>query len=171
MAIRDWSGRKLARMWAWGLALELVLVGGSLTIGRANEPPEPPELRAFRLHRDSIDRGLLPPPREITAAERARLSAMLRDSLGITVETHGDTTHVRLPPKAEQGLSRAVDGLEAMILVAMIIAALIYLPIPLVLVGVTGVWLVARRRRPPPVAPPVASPDAPPHSTSGPLPR
>jgi hypothetical protein len=154
MALRSWPPRTLRRIWLFGLAAELLMIGGAYTLGRLTGPPEPPALRALRLYQDSLDRGLVPPPRQLTRTERETALAILRDSLGISWQTRGGTTHVQLPPELERGVTRVARGFGSAIGVALVVAAALFLPIPIALVTVTLVWLVARRRNP--VAAPAA---------------
>jgi Flp pilus assembly protein TadB len=108
---------------------------------------EDPGLRALRLQHDSVARGLLPPPRELTAAERATVRAFLRDSLGISWQTQADgTVQLQAPPALERAATGAVKGLLIAVLNVLVIVALIYLPIPVALTMLTVVWWLARWR-------------------------
>jgi len=142
MAIADWPARRIARMWVVGLALEAALIAGSKALERANEPPW---AREMRLRSDSLERGLVPPPPPITAAQESTLRAFVRDSLGITWETHGRVTTLHLPPAVERDARRAARAIQGALVAVAIVVLLIFGPIPLTLVSVTIVW-VARRR-------------------------
>ena len=153
MALRDWTLARLARLWIVGVTVEALLLLGSAAYQRATEVPE---MRAMRLHMDSLERasdafddsvahGQRPPPHVMTAADMARFRALLRDSTGITWETRGRTTTVTLPPALGARVGQAFVAVSDGMATVLFLAAIIYLPIPIALLVVTGGWIEARR--------------------------
>lgn len=147
-----------------GLAAELLLIVVPLAWQRiAPWKPTTPEARRLeaqmarmRANTDSVNRGLLPPPAPLSDSARAAVRAFIRDSLGFELVRRGDTlTAVPLTPHARamgesigRGVERFGQGLKEALRALVIILAVIYLPIPLALTGITGLWLWQRRRVP-----------------------
>ena len=156
MRLRDWPPRAIGRMWLWGILLQVIVAGTAYLIARLNSPPLPPEMarvraqndRVFaemRAHDDSVARGELPPPRPLTAEEKALLRRSL-DSIGITVRRHGDTLNVTGPPALDSMVLRAMVGLDRALQRLMWILAGVFVPIPTALVTITAAWAVLRLR-------------------------
>ena len=149
MALRDWSTRRILSMWLIGIGAELVLLAGTAAYSRLTESPRERELRLWadrsrrqwQAYEDSVARGLERPPQAITPAQKAAIQALLRDSLGVTWETHGNVTTIKGPPAFDSAVRRATTNLGN----ALLLAAVLYLSIPIVLVGVTVSWLIERR--------------------------
>jgi hypothetical protein len=156
VGLRDWPPRAIGRMWLWGILLQVIVAGTAYMIARINSPPVPPELarirghndRVFaemRAHDDSVARGELAPPQPLTAEQKARLRRSL-DSVGITVRRHGDTLTVTGPPVLDSIVWRAFMGIDRAMRRLMWILAGVFLPIPTVLLSITGAWAVLRLR-------------------------
>ena len=83
-------------------------------------------------------------------SQTAAMRKFVRDSLGFDVVRRGDTTKfVALTPKARamgEGIERVVGQLVNVVAMFVFILAVIYLPIPIALIGMTAVWLWQRRR-------------------------
>lgn len=153
MALRDWTATRLLRVWFVGVSVEALLLVGSAVYQRTTEVPE---MRVMRLHMDSVmrafdafddsvARGLRPPPHVMTAADVARLRTQLRDSVGITWSTAGQTTSITLPPALGAPVGHAIVAASNGMATALLLAAIIYLPIPIALLVVTGGWIEAHR--------------------------
>ena len=141
-----------------GLLCQLVLLVGAAVYSRATEPPH---FRALRIktdslrraddaRNDSVARGLRPPPSEATPEQKAAIRAILRDSLGITWETHGETTVVNLPPELDSALARVVQGSSGSFGRAVMWSLAMFFAIPAALLALTLAWIVSRipwRRR------------------------
>ena len=148
-----WPPRKLGRFWLYGLSIEAAFIAIPALWGpvQSKEPLSDGqrELRSFWARMDSIERGLLPPPRELTDAERAALRQLIRDSLGFEFVRRGDTTHVvAVTDEAratEEYFTRGLRQLGRGLAIMALVLALIYLPIPIGLVFITGLWLWQRR--------------------------
>ena len=158
MALRDWSRTRIAPIWAVGLLCQLVLLAGVAVYSRATEPPHFHALRlktdslrhADDARNDSVARGLRPPPSELTADEKAAMRAILRDSLGITWESHGQTTTVHLPPEVDSALARVVRGSSGSVGRAVMWSLAMFFAIPAALLALTLAWIISRipwRRR------------------------
>jgi 4-amino-4-deoxy-L-arabinose transferase-like glycosyltransferase len=96
---------------------------------------------------DSIKRHLLPPDPTASPEQMERFRAILRDSAGITWQTRGQTTTVEMPPAMAQHVGRALAGLANGIASAVLLAAALFLPIPIGLVMLSLAWALARQRR------------------------
>ena len=99
---------------------------------------------------DSVDRCLLPPLPQITDSQRAVLRSLVEDSLGFRFVKRGDTTTiVAVTPRARAisaHFEKGVQTLGNLLITGLTLLALIYLPIPVWLLGVTAIWLWQRRR-------------------------
>ena len=145
MSLVDWPGKKIGRMWLWGFVAQAAAFGVLFVLGRSTASPEPPIFAEMRAYDDSVERGLLPPPHELTKAEKAVFVQRLHDSLGITLRHHGDTISVEgAPPALDSLVARGVTGLQHVSEVAALTVAAICLPIPTVLLFVTLTWAVVR---------------------------
>jgi hypothetical protein len=152
MALRNLSGRRMALLWAYGCALQLAVYGGVVLNARATETPEARAAHrrsdslwaAVDAQNDSIERGLRPPIPEASPEQKEALRAMLRDSLGITWETVGNHTTVHLPPRLDSAFNRGMQSLTSGLTRVMLLAAALFLPIPLALVVTTTAWLFFR---------------------------
>ena len=140
MAIRDWSKRRLGIAWALGLALELVLILVPIVQRHA---------RMTRLQReqDQLLRNIPP----LSEARRDSLLTRLRDSAGVSINTRNDTVHITFSPETQRKLqplgSAMKRGLMFMVMFSMLAAAIVYLPIPLLLIAITLTWQRGRRQR------------------------
>ena len=148
-----------------GLGLQVCVLAASAAYGRLTETPEQRKLRheleatrirmdsvhaVIRAEDDSIRRGLRPPRPTLSAAQQARFRQVLRDSLGISWETRGNETTVHLPPPLAGQAGRAVVQIGEGMRRALLVMALLVLPIPTTLLVLTLSWLGLRRpwRRP-----------------------
>jgi hypothetical protein len=152
--IGHWPPRRIARVWFIAFCIEAVLVLVPLVWGQLapKEPVSPGQrnLEAFMARMDSVDRGLLPAPPSLSDSQRVALGRFVRDSLGFEFVQRGQTTDViALTPEARaasESFGRGMRHLGDAIARAVFMLALLYLPIPLALLGMTTVWLWQRRR-------------------------
>jgi hypothetical protein len=155
MRIGHWPPRQIGRWWLRGLAVEAALILLPLAIGLLvpAEPlsPEQQQLQDFMARTDSQHRGLLPPPPPMSDSQLAAFKTYIRDSVGFEVVRRGDTTTVvALTPRADtlsQGAAAAFTALSRVAMFVAIFMAVVYLPIPLALTGMTLIWLWQRRGR------------------------
>ena len=137
MAIRDWSGRKLALCWVAGLLFE----GSLLGLGAWNERRAESEFRERHAWMDV-------PARRLSPEERDSVLRVLSERHGISIVTRGDTiASVTLDSTAQQAARQSIDGFGVAVGFALLLFALIVLPVPIALVGITLVWYRERRRR------------------------
>lgn len=157
MALRNWPARKLGRAWLLGLILQAVVLAVLFVLGRLlPSQEESPAFRELRTHMDSVDRGLLPPPRELTPEQKGEVVALLRDSFGITVGRSGDTIRIGGPPAFDSAVVAVGRGVGQVMRAATVMLAAIFLAIPTALMILTLAWLLARK----PWRPDPASADA-----------
>lgn len=141
MAVRDWSARKLALVWGVGLALEAVPVAAQLAQNRAIARQTEHERAAMLA---------LQATHPVSPARRDSLLRELREKHGVTILMRGNTvTGIQLSPdaerKAEVAATQIGHALQVAAVLAMLFAAVVYLPIPIALVWVTALWVRARR--------------------------
>lgn len=142
MALRDWSRRRLIRLWFVGIAAEGILIAGSVYQARRTDA-----IDAARSQR-KLGGG-----RPVSPTERAAALKQLA-AQGVSVQTRNDTVvAVQLTPERQQQLDTALRSISGSLrkaapalfaAFALIIAA--YLAIPAALIVVTVLWLRATRR-------------------------
>ncbi len=140
MSIRDWSKRRLLVVWAVGITLESAL----FVI-----PAIQRQRQMARLQREQEQ--LLKNSRPLSHARRDSILQQLRDSTGVNIVMRGDSIlDVTLSTEAQRKLDSAGPAIQSVFMkiavAALVLAAMIYLPIPLVLLGITRVWLREHRR-------------------------
>lgn len=149
MTIRDWTPLTIRRLWLGAAAVQVaLLLPGAVRQYRGQHP------EALPLTADSV-------PGIFTgrdSAARAVLLSTLRDSLGIILETRGDTiTAVSLTPEGEARLRALAESLQPLftgldeignrILPVLFAALLLAFSPTLAAAALTIYWLTARRRR------------------------
>lgn len=143
-------------MWLLGILLQVLVAGTAYLIARLTARPVSPEMAKIQAqndrlfagmgaHDDSVARGLVPPPRPLTAEQKALLRRSL-DSIGITVQRHGDTLSIKGPPVLDSMILRAFVGLDRGMRRLLWILAAVFLPIPTALLSITAAWAVLRYR-------------------------
>jgi len=144
MPIRDWTGGGIVRLWVVGLALELTLI-------------VVPVVWSGAVERRLAGQGVPPSSTAVrtpTPAARAFIRQALRDSLGLELSARGGTVDVRArSPRGDSLMAAArrsviqLDTLAGKVQrTLLLICAAIYLPIPLLLAGITLYWRHARSR-------------------------
>jgi hypothetical protein len=156
--VGHWSPRRIGRWWLVGLSVECMLVLAPLIWSqlapRAPLSPLEQQTQAFHAREDSVRRALLPPPATLSDSQRAELRALFRDSLGFEIVSRdGSIDFIPLTPEAHatrdaiaRGVKDIGQQIGAALMVALLILAAIYLPVPLGLITLTLVWLWQRRR-------------------------
>jgi hypothetical protein len=159
MAIRDWSGRKIAALWVIGLALEGLIYLAGLIATQVS----------IREHPTWSDKFWNSPGNPVTLSRLISDSATwaLADSLGLELTARGDTFLIRdstgnevvvagdsllsisLAPELDAVLGewaeRFAESWREQLFDVLLIAAAIFLPIPLALVIITSIWVLKVR--------------------------
>jgi hypothetical protein len=142
MAIADWSGRRVAAMWALGVIAEVIVIAGPLLFGAWYVGREGP-----RLMREMA--GFENRLRVAEEADSISVVVQRREAIRagtFSVDSSGDTVVavVRAPvfpdSLAVAAQRRRIDR------VARISVALWFGAIPVTLLVITGMWLFGRRR-------------------------
>jgi len=139
MAIRDWSRRRLALTWVIGVALEALLIVVPIIQRRA---------QMARLQREQD--ALLKHSHPLSNVRRDSVLKQLRDSTGVGIVLRNDTiVDITLSPEAQRKLDRAGPAIQRgfmmIAIAALVVSAMIYLPIPLFLIAITLTWQRARK--------------------------
>ena len=152
--IGHWTPAQLGRIWVVGLLAEalLVLLPFTAALLTAPHPQTDAErgLQEMKARMDSVDRGLRPPLPTMSDSQRAMLKSYFEDTLGFRLVKRGDTTKViATTPRAraiEAHVARALHAVGTVLITGLTILAIVYLPIPIALLGITALWLWQRRR-------------------------
>jgi len=132
----------MAKLWLFGLLAEVALCAVLYVVGRHQAGPAD---NAELLGGERILAAAKSQP-PLDVQTRDSVLGAVADSLGLRVE-HGDgRLVVHGPPGFERGLDRMMTSIGEGVLYAMVWAASIVLPIPLVLLSLTVLWLWARWR-------------------------
>jgi hypothetical protein len=160
MRLRDWPPRRIGRLWLAGLAMEALLVAVIAFTGDDPRPMPGPHLGHYDsatadtasgevVRQSFADAGFTVAREPLASGDT--LVRISRDSSFVAARVRGDTIPVvAASPDVEQAIGNittafvaAMDGLARILL----ILAAILLPIPVLLISVTLVWAVQRRRR------------------------
>jgi len=147
MKLRDVQPHTVAAVWVVVLSLHGAFFAASMIRHHRENVRESARLDSIAAYAQAH------PP---TDSAKRLLRQFLQDSLGITWQRHSSTLEVKLPPQLQQSVGQAADSIAAGLgrmmpgIIAYMLAVLI--GPELVLAGLTGLWLMARRRRPPAVA-------------------
>lgn len=158
--LRDWPARRIRRLWLAGCVLEVLLFAALMSTG---EPPPPrPDWRLSEA--DSAMMADTTPSVDVETAlaqlgftvtreplpsggTQMRIS---RDSSCVVANVTGDTTTVvAASPDVERAFGTITEMLVAMgagIAKLVLIAAAVLLPVPILLISITLVWSIQRRR-------------------------
>jgi hypothetical protein len=159
MALRDWTPRRIKRIWAVGMGIEMLLIGWwavfawmairdrdrAIDSARRPVPERTAPQREAELHRMAARSG-----GSIFSSGDSLMVIRFSDSATQTLHFRGDTiVAMELSPAAQHGLDRSMrglgEGLKNLGRDIMIVLALIYLPIPTALLMLTAAWWTSRR--------------------------
>ena len=144
MPLAHWRRSRIIGIWLIGLAVESAV----LTTQWFASADARAESRQIDADLDSFQRGLRTAT-PLSPRQRDSLKAMLAassDSLGIRLERHGDTTVVRMPAQMERSWNTFFQGISRGIDQAILVATVELFLIPSLLILLTAVWLIKRRR-------------------------
>jgi len=140
----NWSASRLITIWLVGLAIEAAV----LTAHWFASADARTESRRIEADLDSAQNAIATAtllPKQLHDSLRAKLITTA-ESVGIKLETHGDTTVVRMPPEMEHSWNAFFESVARGIDRAILIGALELFLIPAVLTLLTLAWLIQRHR-------------------------
>lgn len=161
MRLGDWPARRIGLLWLAGLATEALLIA---VIASTGEDP-PPMRGSARSARNSVtvfdtssneevrqaltDAGFAVTREPLPSGHT--LMRISRDSSFVAARVRGDTISVvDASPDVERAIGNIttafVAGMDGLARFLMILAAIL-LPIPILLISITLVWVVQRHRR------------------------